>query len=176
MLLLSVVCCCGLPLWWAQPLSTQYPASATLPDQVAGLRLRDDPADRAAVRELEAEVRGSSLLIEDTFAGVYSTPEGKRVTVFGGTGIRLSPESDADEEMARLTERYALDAAVPVDTGVRGRHERCAVGRDDGAAVVVCTSVDHGSLATGVFTRLSLDDSAALLDRMRQQIVTPDGA
>jgi hypothetical protein len=63
---------------------------------------------------------------------------------------------------------------VPVETGVRGRYERCAVGRADGDAVVVCTSVDHGSLATGIFTRLSVDDSAALLDTLRQQIITPE--
>ena len=59
-----------------------------------------------------------------------------------------------------------------MDTGVRGRYERCAVGVSDGADVVVCTSVDHGSIATGVFTRLSVDDSAHLLATMRAQIVT----
>ncbi|SCF47090.1 hypothetical protein [Micromonospora mirobrigensis] len=174
LLLLTVACCCGVPLWWAQPLTTQYPASAALPEQALGLSLRDDPASRAAADELEAEVRASQLLSEDTFAGVYTTTDGKRVTLFGGTGIRFTPETDADDELTRLTERYALAPAVPVETGVRGRYERCAVGREDGAAVVVCTSVDHGSIATAVFTRLSLDDSAALLDRLRQRVVTPD--
>ncbi|WP_446220772.1 hypothetical protein [Micromonospora sp. IBHARD004] len=173
-LLLSVACCCGVPLWWAQPLSTQYPASAALPDQVSGLQLREDARSQATAERLETEVRQAHLLAEETFAGVYATDDGKRVTVFGGTGFRLTPESDADAEMARLTERYALDPAVPVETRIRGRYERCAVGRADGDAVVVCTSVDHGSLATAVFTRLSLDDSGRLLDELRQQIVTPD--
>jgi hypothetical protein len=173
-LLLSVACCCGVPLWWAQPFSTQYPASADLPDQVAGLDLRDDATSRATARRLETEVRQANLLAEDTFAGVYGTSDGKRVTIFGSTGVRLSPESDAKDELTRLTERYQLEPGVPVPTGVRGRYERCAVGRADGDAVVVCTSVDHGSLATGVFTRLSLDDSGRLLDTLRQRIVTPD--
>lgn len=174
MLLLSVACCCGAPLWWAKPLTEQYPASAALPDEVAGLRLREDQRSQATAEELETEVRQAHLLAEDTFAGVYTTSDDKRVTVFGGTGFRLSPESDANAEIARLTDRYRLASAVPVDTGVRGRYERCAVGSADGDTVVVCTSVDHGSLATGVFTRLSVDDSGRLLDTLRRQIVTPD--
>ncbi|SCL38720.1 hypothetical protein GA0070624_6312 [Micromonospora rhizosphaerae] len=173
-LLFTVACCCGVPLWWAQSLSEQYPASVALPDRVAGLRLREDERSQATARELETQVRQAHLLAEETFAGVYTTSEGKRVIVFGGTGFRLTPEADADAEIARLTEAYQLKPAMPVDTGVRGRYERCAVGRADGDAVVVCTSVDHGSLATGVFTRLSVKDSARLLDTLRRQIITPD--
>ncbi|MCI4062206.1 hypothetical protein MRQ36_06340 [Micromonospora sp. R77] len=172
-LLLTVACCCGVPLWWAQPYSTQYPVNAALPEEVTGLQLRDDAQSQATVRQLEAEVRQENLLAEDTFAGVYGSSTGKLVTVFGSTGIRLSPESDAKAELTRLQERYQLEPGVPVETGVRGRYERCAVGRTDGDAVVVCTSVDHGSLATGVFTRLSVDDSGRLLDELRQQIITP---
>ena len=174
MLLLTVACCCGAPLWWAKPLTAQYPASATLPNEVAGLRLREDERSQATADKLKAEVRQAHLLAEDTFAGVYATSDGKRVTVFGGTGFRLSPESDANAEIARLTDRYRLEAAVPVDTRVRGRYERCAIGAADGDTVVVCTSVDHGSLTTGVFTRLSVDDSGRLLDTLRRRIVTPD--
>ncbi|MGR6321589.1 hypothetical protein Q2K19_17790 [Micromonospora soli] len=171
-LLLTLACCCGVPLWWAQPLSAQYPASAALPDRMSGLRLREDERSQAAAERLKNEVAQAHLLAEDTFAGIYGTDDGKRVALFGGTGFRLTPEADADAEIARLREEYALEAAVPVETGVRGRYERCAVGRADGDGVVVCTSVDHGSLATGVFTRLSLDDSGRLLDQLRQQVVT----
>ncbi|TYC23743.1 hypothetical protein [Micromonospora sp. MP36] len=172
-LLLTVACCCGVPIWWAQPLSAQYPASATLPDRMADLRLRQDQRSQATAEELKTEVRQAHLLAEDTFAGIYTTNDGKRVTLFGGTGFRLSPEADADAEIDRLRERYALGDAEAVETGVRGRYERCAVGRADGDAVVVCTSVDHGSLTTGVFTRLSLTDSGRLLNDLRQQVVTP---
>ncbi|MET8912290.1 hypothetical protein [Micromonospora sp. NPDC004551] len=172
-LLLSVACCCGVPLWWAQPLSAQYPATASLPEQLGSLRLRQDEGSQAAAAELKQQVRQAHLLAEDTFAGIYTTNDGKRVTLFGGTGFRLSPESDAQAELDRLTDRYTLKPSVPVETGVRGRYERCAVGRSDGDTVVVCTSVDHGSLATGVFTRLSVEDSGRLLDDLRQQVVTP---
>ncbi|WP_431948177.1 hypothetical protein [Micromonospora marina] len=173
LLLLSVACCCGVPLWWIQPVSSQYPASATLPDRIDSMRLRQDQSSRATAEELKSQVRESNLLAEDTFAGIYTTNDGKRVTLFGSTGLRFSPESDAKSEIDRLAGDYALKESVAVDTGVRGRYERCAVGRADGDSVVVCVSADHGSLTTGVFTRLSVDDSGRLLDDLRQRVVVP---
>ncbi|MEU4716305.1 hypothetical protein AB0F73_22010 [Micromonospora purpureochromogenes] len=172
-LLLSLVCCCGCPAWFGKPMWEQYPADAALPGQVADLTLRQDTGSQATAKRLKAEVRAANLLSEDVFAGVYGTGDGKRVTVFGGTGFRFNPESDADEEMTRLTETYRLAAPQPVETGVRGRYERCATGRSNGTDVVVCTSVDYGSITTAIFTRLSVDDSARLLDTLREQIVTP---
>ncbi|WP_269640374.1 hypothetical protein [Micromonospora chokoriensis] len=173
LLLLTLACCCGCPAYYGFPISAQYPARAALPVQVDDLSLRQDDRSAETARQLEGEVRKEHWLAEETFAGVYSTTSGKRVTVFGGTGFRFSPESDAEAEISRLTERYALNAPQSVDTGVRGRHERCAVGSADGSDVVVCTSVDHGSIATGVFTRLSVGDSADLLATLRAQIVQP---
>ncbi|MDG9678682.1 hypothetical protein [Micromonospora sp. DH14] len=174
LLLLTLACCCGCPAYYGFPISAQYPARAALPVQVDDLSLRQDGRSTEAAKKLENEVRKEHWLAEDTFAGVYATTSGKRVTVFGGTGFRLSPESDAEAEISRLTDRYALSAPESVDTGVRGRHERCAVGSADGSDVVVCTSVDHGSIATGVFTRLSVADSADLLASLRAQIVQPE--
>lgn len=174
LLLLTLLCCCGCPAYYGFPVSAQYPVRAALPVQIEDLSLRQDSRSAETAKQLENEVRQEHWLAEDTFAGVYSTNSGKRVTVFGGTGFRLSPESDAEAEISRLTDRYALNAPETVDTGVRGRHERCAVGRADGGDVVVCTSVDHGSIATGVFTRLSVGDSATLLNTLRAQIVQPE--
>ncbi|WP_405430097.1 hypothetical protein [Micromonospora sp. NBC_00617] len=174
LLLLTLACCCGCPAYYGLPISSQYPARAALPEQVADLSLRQDDGSAATSRQLENEVRQEHWLAEDTFAGVYVTGDGKRVTVFGGTGFRLNPEADADAEITRLSERYALEAPETVRTGVRGRHERCAIGRPSDGDVVVCTSVDHGSIATGVFTRLSISDSATLLDTLRGQIVQPE--
>ncbi|MFI5484992.1 hypothetical protein ACIBXA_10300 [Micromonospora echinaurantiaca] len=174
LLLLTLACCCGCPAYYGMPIAAQYPAKAALPAEVDDLRLRDDSRSEQTARQLETEVRKAHWLAEETFAGVYATGDGKRVTVFGGTGFRFTPEADAEQELDRLTAQYRLGAAQVVETGVRGRHGRCAVGRDGGTDVVVCTSADHGSIATAVFTRLSVDDSARLLDRMRTQIVTAD--
>ncbi|MEH1168207.1 hypothetical protein V6V47_22755 [Micromonospora sp. CPCC 205539] len=173
LLLLTLACCCGCPAYYGTPIASQYPAQAALPEQVADLSLRRDDRSETDARRLKDEMRQQHLLAEDTFAGIYSTADGKRVTIFGDTGFRWNPEGDADSEITRLSERYKLGTPETVDTDVRGRHERCAVGRSAGSEVVVCTSVDHGSMATGVFARLSVSDSAALLDTLRAQIVTP---
>ncbi|WP_433394330.1 hypothetical protein [Micromonospora sp. KLBMP9576] len=174
LLLLTLACCCGCPAYYGVPAASQYPADAALPAEVADLRLRDDNASKATAKQLEGEVRKAHWLAEETFAGVYGAPAGKRVTVFGGTGFRFTPESDAEGEIARLAGQYSLGEPQTIDTGLRGRHQRCAVGRADGQDVVVCTSVDHGSIATAVFTWLSLDDSAELLGTLREQVVTTD--
>uniref|UniRef100_A8M0Z5 Uncharacterized protein n=1 Tax=Salinispora arenicola (strain CNS-205) TaxID=391037 RepID=A8M0Z5_SALAI len=171
-LLLTIACCCGCPAYWITPVVNQFPASAALPDEVKDLRLREDDHSARTAAKLEAQVDEAHWMASDTFAGVYRTRAGKQVTVFGGTGFWFRPESKAEGEIARLTDRYALDEAQVFDTGIRGRHGRCAVGHDDGTDVVVCTSADHGSIATAVFTRLSVDDSATLLGALREQIVT----
>jgi hypothetical protein len=149
----------------------QYPASAGLPQQVADLHLRDDEASARTTRRLEREMQ-LTYWPEDTFAGIYTAANGKRVIIFGATGFRLSPDEDVNAEIGRLRDAYHLEGVRPVDTGVRGEHQRCGTGRADGEAVVVCTWADHGSIASGVFDRLSVDDSARLLAQLRSSIVS----
>ena len=172
LLLFTLACCCGCPAYFGKPMWEQYPASVSLPAEVSDLNLRDDAASRRVATQLQADLRGTHVLAEDTFAGVYSDGAGKRVTLFGTTGFRFSPETDLEKEIARLTERYGLRQVESVDTGTRGEYLRCGVGKDGQAVVAVCGWADHGSLATGVFTRRSVDDSAALLERLRGTIVS----
>ena len=150
------------------------PAPA-LPDQVADLRLRED--DRSRRPPSSWRPRYARRTARRGHLRRCLRHERRQA----GDGLRRHAASGSARSptrrprSTRLTERYALRPRSAVETGVRGRYERCAVGRADGDAVVVCTSVDHGSIATGVFTRLSVDDSAALLDTLREQIVTPNG-
>lgn len=169
-LLLTLVACCGCPAYFGGPMLQQYPASAALPEQVADLRLRDDAASEGMSRRLEREMQ-VAYWPEDTFAGVYSAANGKRVVIFGATGFRLTPDEDVDAEIGRLRDHYELHAVRPIDTGTRGEHQRCGTGRAGGDSVVVCTWADHGSIASGVFDHLSVDDSARLLDEMRASII-----
>lgn len=166
-----LACCCGLPAYVAKPMWEQYPATASLPEQIADLRLRDDAETRQTTQRLERDMRAAHLISEGTFAGVYTTPTGKRVTVFGVTGFRLDPESAVETEISRLTPAYGLTEVRTVPTGKRGEHVRCGVGQDDGEDIVACTWADHGSLGTALFTRLSVEDSAALLATLRAEIL-----
>lgn len=172
MSLLTALCCCGVPGYFAKPMWEQYPANAALPAQLADLDLRQDPASIRAAALLEQDMRTAHWLAEGTFAGVYTDPNGKRVTVFGVTGFRLSPADDLAAEMTRLTEKYELTGVRTIDTGIRGEYRRCGTGHDGRIDVVVCAWADHGSLGNGVFTRLSVDDSNSLLTELRGGILT----
>lgn len=169
--LLTVACCCGCPAYLGKPMWEQYPATAALPRQAADLTLRDDSGNGRAAQRLKQDTRAAHLLAEHVFAGVYADSTGKKVILFGTTGFRFSPDSDLDKELTRLTETYSLTDVTPIDTGVRGEYQRCGTGRMEGTPVVVCTWADHGSLATGLFTRRSRDDSARLLGQLRATIV-----
>ncbi|ASW57916.1 hypothetical protein CIK06_22175 [Plantactinospora sp. KBS50] len=172
MLLVLVACCCACPGYFGRPLWQQYPATAALPGQVADLTLRDDAASRRASQRLEQDMRLAHTFAEQTFAGVYSAPGGKLVTVFGATGFRFNPDQDVVAEVNRLTDTYGLTEITVVPTDQRGEYRRCGVGRVGGTSVVLCTWADHGSLGTGLFTGRSVPDSADLLDRLRAAIVT----
>jgi hypothetical protein len=169
-LLLTLVCCCGVPAYVGGPMAQQYPASAALPAQVKDLSLRDDAASRRTAARLEQEMQATYW--GDGFAGIYSAANGKRVVIFGATGFRFSPDKDVDAEIGRLRDDYELRDIRSIDTGVRGEHQRCGTGQWNGDSVVVCTWADHGSIATGVFDRLSVEDSARLLGEMRSSIVS----
>ncbi|MFC3744886.1 hypothetical protein ACFOS3_48280, partial [Paractinoplanes deccanensis] len=151
--LLGVACCCGVPFGWFR-LSGQYPASARLPESFADLQLRDT---------------------EDTgaggFAGEYGDSRGKRVTVFGVTGFRLTPGTDVRTHLDQVADEYKLSEVQAFDLGETGAHESCGVGRDNGATVVVCAWADHGSLATVLLTRRSVEDSADLVARLRDAVL-----
>jgi hypothetical protein len=166
--LLSFACCCGIPAYYAWPAARQYPVSASLPDTVGDLTLRDDDASKNAADRLGQQMRDENASVDSVFAGVYGDRNGKRVTVFGVTGLRLAPGSDVKEQLARLSGTYDLGETSSFDLGESGVHELCGVGK----AVVVCAWADHGSLATVILTRRSLDDSADLVVVLRSAVLT----
>jgi hypothetical protein len=148
------------------PAAGQYPATAALPPSVADLDLRDDAAARRAAEKLSRDLGPGA------FAGVYADGDGKRVTLFGVTGLRLAPQQDLEAQIARLTPEYAIRDVEPFDLGEPGAHERCGVGRAGGAPVVVCAWADHGSLVTVLLTRRSVADSAELTGILRSAVLT----
>lgn len=168
----SVACCCGVPAYYAWPAAHQYPATAVLPATVADLELRDDRASRRAAERLTQKLLDVNLVADDVFAGVYRDGNGKRVTLSGMTGLRLTPQADLEAEMQRLTAEYDIARIEEFDLDETGAHQRCGVGRADGASVVVCGWADHGSLVTVLLTRRSVSDSAALVAHLRQSVLT----
>lgn len=153
------------------PVLNQYPVTAILPDDFSDLSLRDTAAGRQAAQKLADQLQeaGSG---SGTFAGIYGDGRGKRVTVFGVTGLRLTPGSDVTAQLSRLSDSLSLKNIQSVETGVFGVHQQCGTGRLDGTSVVVCAWADYGSLATVLLTRRSLDESAGLVSRLRSTVLT----
>jgi len=170
--LLSVLCCCGVPAYYAWPAARQYPVTAKLPTSVADLNLRDDGASQRAVQKLTQELRDANASVHDVFAGIYVDRAGKRVTLFGTTGLRLTPGTDINAELQHLSTQYHIHDIQPFDLGETGAHERCGVGDASGTSVVVCAWADHGSLATVLLTRRSVADSAELVGILRSAVLT----
>ncbi len=170
--LVSAVCCCGVPAYLASPATRQHPVSAALPPSLADLDLRDDGASRKAVERLSEQLSGTNLVKGEVFAGVYADGNGKRVTVFGTTGLRFTPKADVEAGIAHLSSEYAIKEIQTYDLGETGVHERCGVGRSGGKAVVVCAWADHGSLATVLLTRRSVEESADLTGVVRNAVLT----
>jgi hypothetical protein len=170
--LLTVACCCGLPVaYLAWPPAQQYPVRAILPAGVADLSKRDDDASRQTVARLTQRMHAAHSSADQVFAGVYGDGYGKRVTVFGATGFRFNPALDVRSELNRLVGTYAIQDQRPFDLGDAGAYERCGVGSASGTPVVVCAWADHGSVAAMVMTRRSVADSARLTGIMRSAVL-----
>jgi hypothetical protein len=166
------VCCCGVPAYYAWPAARQYPVSATLPDTVGDLTLRDDDASKRAAARLTQQLRDENASVDGVFAGIYGDRNGKRVTVYGVTGLRLAPGSDAQKQLNRLAGTYGITTTKSFGLGESGAHEVCGVGRDGKTGVVVCAWADHGSLATVLLSRRSLAESADLVGVLRSAVLT----
>lgn len=171
--LLGVVCCCGGPFAYYQfPTARQYPVRAVLPKSFSDLQRRDDKASARAAERLAEQVRGPGGGSDGVFTGVYGDSRGKRVTIFGVTGFRLNPAGDVSDQLDRMAVEFGIKDVQTFDLGETGAHERCGAGRVDGTSVVVCAWADHGSLATVLLTRRSVTDSAELVARLRDEVLT----
>ncbi|AGL15024.1 hypothetical protein L083_1514 [Actinoplanes sp. N902-109] len=167
--LLSALCCCGIPGYFLSPYAEQYPVSAVLPSTIGDLNLRDG-TDKP---DLGQDMQGTVVLGGEPFAGVYTDGNGKRVTIFGRTGFRLTPQADVEAELNHLTDQYGIHDIQSYDAGVSGVHERCGVGQSAEDSLVVCAWADRGSLATVLFTRRSAQESAQLTGELRTAVLNP---
>lgn len=168
------VACCGCCWAWIHPYATQYPATAVLPPQAAGLVKVDDAAAKRTAAELELKVRSQHWLADQTFAGVYADPDDRqrRVTVYGATMFVLDPKQELDGTFAELTTQFGLTDARAVPPGPPGGHVRCAGGTDSGRTVAVCAWTDHGSKAVGIFPGRRVGQGADLIGELRAAIIS----
>lgn len=164
--------CCGYPGYLGWPIWQQYPARAELPASFSDLRLRTDPDSERIAGQLSSGLLLARPLADDIFAGVYTDRHDKLVTVFGATGLQLRPAGELEVEFARVSGEYALHDVHALEPPERGGHLSCGTGRRGRSTVVVCGWADHGSVLTAVFTRRDVPESADLLRRLHERIIT----
>ncbi|BCY06189.1 hypothetical protein [Actinoplanes sp. L3-i22] len=163
----------GAPYAYDQwPVLGQFPVTAQLPDRLGDLRLRIDDASQKAVDRL-ADQLAEAGADGQAFAGVYSDSGGKKVTLYGVTGWRFTPQSDVSGQLARIAGDTKLSDVRDFDTGEFGAFESCGAGRLNGTSTVICTWADHGSMATVLLTRRSVSESAELVANLRGEVLTP---
>ncbi len=163
----------GAPYAYDQwPVLGQFPVTAGLPDRIGDLRLRADEASQKAVDRL-ADQLTSAGSEGQAFAGVYTDSNGKRVTLYGVTGWRFTPQSDVNGQLARISGDVKLGDVQDYDLAEFGAFESCGAGRVNGTSTVICTWADHGSMATVLLTRRSVSESAELVSRLRGEVLTP---
>ncbi|WIM97659.1 hypothetical protein ACTOB_001206 [Actinoplanes oblitus] len=176
-LLLIIAILAGL--WFGAPFAydrwpalAQFPVSAELPDRVGDLRLRADQASKRALDRLTDQLSAAGAG-GAAFAGVYGDGNGKRVTLYGVTGWRFTPDADVTRQLDRVSDEVGLTDVQDYPLDESGAYERCGTGRLNGTSTVVCTWADHGSMATVLLTRRSIADSAELVARLRGELLAP---
>jgi hypothetical protein len=163
----------GAPYAYDQwPVLGQFPVTAQLPDRLDDLRLRVDDASQKAVDKLADQLAAAGSEGQ-AFAGVYGDSGGKRVTLYGVTGWRFTPQSDVNGQLARLSADVKLSNVQDFDLNESGAFETCGAGRVNGTSTVICTWADHGSMATVLLTRRSVTESAALVAELRAEVLAP---
>ncbi|GIF07513.1 hypothetical protein [Actinoplanes siamensis] len=166
-------------MWFGAPLAydrwptlAQFPVTASLPERIGDLELRADDASRRAVDRLADQLTAAGSEGQ-AFAGVYGDGDGKRVTVYGVTGWRFTPQSDLNGQLARISGDVRLTGVRDFPLAASGAYQTCGAGRLNGTSTVICTWADHGSMATVLLTRRSVQESAELVARLRGEVLTP---
>ncbi len=126
---LLLLCSGGLFLG-ARTVHTSYPATVSLPDQLAGLAKVTDPDLQSGVDDVVAGLK-TGQGVRDAVAGIYAK-EGDAehlVMVFAAAGFFLRPERELASGMVEFnTNGFTFADPVDVDPGPLGGFAKCAVG------------------------------------------------
>ncbi len=170
-LALLTLVCCGAAVALTAPIRAQHPATVTIPDEVAGLRVvTGQDIDRETDR-LELEIR-QQFEVDEAFARVLEDPDApeRPVYLFGATRLILDPPGDLTKAMRDIANASEIRT---YDPGELGGHLRCGnhIG-EDGARAVACAWIDYGSIGVGLFPGgRPMDECAALLSAIRSAVL-----
>jgi hypothetical protein len=158
----------------ARPYLAEHPATLTTPEQVAGLRLTDDPTVIEFAAQLSATLTDAATF-DDVVAAAYrdeAAPD-RAVIFLGGTRLQIRPE----RELEAWFEGYRagsgdLTGLAAVDPGPLGGHAKCGTSVLEGLEMAVCGWADYGSLGIGLFPNRTTDEGADLLRSVRAEALS----
>jgi hypothetical protein len=166
--------CCGAGAVLTAPIWEQYPATVSVGESVAGLQQVHSAEIDARAHEMVLSLRAEQGA-DQAFAAMLADPADseRQVIIVGGTRFILDPGRELDNAI-RGQNTHVTDI-VPYDPGVLGGELRCGSGQDNGAPIVVCAWIDHGSVGLGLFYGgREPAESAQLFSAIRAEILHRD--
>lgn len=146
---------------------SQRNATLTTPPQIGSLRL-DDSQDGKDTADYLQTALAAELDLNHPVGAIYKDGAGRDVLFFGGTGLIWSPGKDLDNAFATIADdQGAVTGIQDVSPGKLGGTMRCGTTKTDAGNIPVCGWADHGALAVAMFTNRSEQDSAQLLQQIR---------
>jgi hypothetical protein len=153
-----LVVCSGVMFVGSQKIGSSYPATVTLPDQLAGLAKLDDPDLNSGIGDVVAALKTGSG-VKHAVGGVYAKDGDAThpVMIFAADGFLLRPARELTTGMAELnTDGFTFDEPMAVSAGPRGGSALCSMGtvqadEQTKLDLVLCGWADYGSLGLVCF-------------------------
>jgi hypothetical protein len=139
------------------------------PDRIEGLTLDRSQGAQDTADYLRTAV-SAGVPLDKTVGAVYVQDEdtAHSVIFFGGTGLLLQPDKQLSHAFGLITDQTGgVSEVVTKPAGSLGGTVKCGTTPTDDGTMAVCGWADHGSLALALFPGRGVDESAALLLRMR---------
>lgn len=150
----------------------QKNATLTPTPQAAGLVLDETPQAKATAEDLRAIVV-ARFTMKQSLAAIYNDPSAttKTVLLVGGTGFVAKPDQELDNLFALLDDTAGGVAGIhEVDAGPLGGVMKCGSADSPDGEMAVCGWGDYGSLVLALFPGRTVNESAALIIKLRETI------
>ncbi len=166
-----LVFCAGALYIGADKIGKSYPATVTLPDELAGLARIEDKDLQAGADEVVAALR-SGTGIKHAVAGVFAKEGDDQhpIMIFAGDGFLLRPEQVLATGMRQMnTDGFGFGEPMAVSAGPQGGVAKCAMGTlqaDDKTEIdlVLCGWADYGSVGMACF--INSKEAAAAAEQL----------
>jgi hypothetical protein len=156
----------------ARPIISEYPATLSAPDSVAGLQKLTDPQFQQLSDEMTASLK--STIKASSAIGAFYAPNGDKthaVLVAGAATLILNPGTQLDGAFQGLASSdLSVSNVGSVDAGSMGGKAECGRAETSGIPIGVCAWVDHGAVGMVIAFSHTPAETADLMRTIRPQV------